>query len=742
MLCTQKTNHSSDSSRVFLGRTLPSLLDEGCDRDPNADAFYQWTGTGWRSLSNQAFRANVEATALGLLSLGLEQGDRIALLMHSDINFCTVDLGCLLANLVDVPIDLTQTLEHILFELQHSEAKVLVISNVDLLTQILPYLQDTPALQYILVVDVPADWQQTRSGWMADSSSSDGHSLDLRSTATALETACLDIPMLLHPTQGKQFHPPLPPRTLPQCIQALSLAEVQAQGRAIYSTSQLQQLRADLTPDRLATIVYIPDAVGQMQGVMLTHENLATNALAAFAALPELGRGAQEVVLSFLPLNHVLARALLYGHINYGHSIYFSNPNRVLRHLQEVRPTVLVTVPLLLEKIYSKVVEKGSKWTKCQNLWEFLQLVFTQAIFNWSLQLAHQYEVGRSPKGLYALLLKLADRLVLSKWRSLFGDRLKYLICGGAALKAELANVFAAVGIPIMHGYGLTQASAVVCCNRGALNRAGTVGLPIAGVEVAIAEDSEILVRGASVTPGYYKNPEATQAMIDPAGWLHTGDLGAFTQEGFLKITGLKKALFKLSTGKYIAPYPIEERLKQSPLVTHSVVVGADRKFCAVLIAPNLEALHHHAQVIGFDLTDEELLQHPCTLALYQSLVDAANCHLPYWAIVKRFRLINADFTVENALLTPMQTIDRVRVSEVFASDIEALYRDDASRRDPSSEASIPSADAVACPTAPAATCPAFARSLNPRLTTLNAIAPLMLYTNWAVTHLQSAIAG
>lgn len=762
------------TGELTLGRTIPSLLDEACDRAPNACAFNQWSETGWQPLSNQEFHTQAEALAVGLLKLGLKKGDRVAFLMHSDLNFCISDMACLLAGLVDVPIDLTQTLEHIIFVLGHSEAKVLVISNLDLLTQITPYLWEVPTLQYILAAEVSADWQQVHSQWLVGKregneggedrgdGEDEGAIQNLKSNIQnsefsegereeVPETACLVLPMALHPA-----HPDHPRSLVPQCIQLLALQDVRQAGMGI-TPEVVEQLRTGLHAQDLATIVYIPDEAGQMEGVMLTHENLSANALASFSGIPGLQKGDREVVLSFLPLNHVLARVMVYGHINYGHTIYFSNANRVVKHFKEIRPTILTTVPLLLEKIYSKILEKGlrqPKWVKLRDyrqdkkleaipevkifsrtstfplfsflqtfkvylqfliaFWHSLQTAFAQFLFQWALNLVHRYELGVQPRGIYAGLLMLADWFVLRHWREVFGGRIKYLICGGAALKAELANAFAATGIRILHGYGLTQASAVVCCNRGKLNRAGTVGVPIPGMEVAIAEDNEILIRGPCVTPGYYKNPAATESLL-AAGWLHTGDLGTFTEAGFLKITGLKKALFKLSTGKYIAPQPIEQRVTQSPFVAQAVVVGAEQKTCAMLIVPHLEALHRYALDVGLDLPLADLLRHPSILALYQSIMNAANCHLPYWAIAKHFRLITTPLTVENGLLTDIGQINRAKVAEVFAAEIAALYREDGTRKRDGELRGEPSLSGLS---GFDSTCPTIAQSLNPRLTT------------------------
>ncbi|MCL6436089.1 MAG: AMP-binding protein [Leptolyngbyaceae cyanobacterium HOT.MB2.61] len=709
MVWIEKTYQAPpDVEAAVLGKTLPLLLDEGCDRTPNPQAFNQWTDKGWKGVSNREFQSSVEALALGLLALGLEKGDRIALLMHSDINFCLADMASLLAGFVNVPIDLTQTLEHIIFVIQHSEAKTLIISNQDLLEQIAPYLKDTSSLQHIIVAEVSSNWQAEKKSTPSIARA------NIQTIEATPESTCLDIPMILHPAHPDHSH-----SQLPQGIQVFSLDEIRHQGQGQISEERSRQLRADLSPQQLATIIYIPDEAGQLQGVMLTHENLSANAQASFAHITDLQRGEKERVLSFLPLNHVLARCMIYGHINYSHSIYFSNPNRVMKHLKEVRPTILTTVPLLLEKTYSKILEKGNKLN-----------LLGRILFHWALRLARRYELGQQPKGLYALMLKLADWLVLSKWRDVFGGQLKYLICGGAALKAEIANALGAAGIVAMHGYGLTQASAVVCFNRGPLNRAGTVGVPVAGIEVAIAEDQEILLRGPYITQGYYKNPAATKALIDDQGWLHTGDLGTFTDEGFLKITGLKKSLFKLSTGKYIAPKPIEQRLKQSPLVAQAAIVGAEQKYCGALIFPNLEALHSYALETGIDLSPDALLKHPCIISLYRALVEAANCHLPYWAAVKRFQLINASLGVENELLKPSGEINRVRINEVFAQEIKALFKDE-TRKDESAQGReetelIPES---VCPPIPISTCPTYARSLNPRLTALS----LLVISHWSL---------
>lgn len=689
------------SGNLTLGRTLPSLLDEACDRHPNLQAFNQWTDAGWKPLSNVEFRHIAEELGSGLLDTGLQRGDRVALLLHSDVNFCIADMACLLTGLVNVPIDLTQNLEHIVYILQHSEAEALIVSNLDLLYQIVPYLWDTPNLKTIVVVDVSSDWQEKRSELLACQLHSDEDgAISHESNVEIPAAACLCIPMLLCQGRIDRACP-----QLPQCVQVFSLLEIRARGQSPQLADQHKHLRSLLEPKAIATIIYIPAVTGELQGVVLTHENLSANALAAFTGMINLGFSDREVVLSFLPLNHVFARALIYGHINYGHSIFFTNPNRVQKHLKEVRPTILATVPLLLEKAHSKLLERGkdtrTKNTKeqkfrlnlslvrhplmpFQSLWRFLsgcvpplRSNFTQKTFNWSLGLAKRYELGKKPQGLYAIQLAIADKLVYPHWRAIFGGRLKFLLTGGAALKAEIANQFAAAGIGILQGYGLTESGSVICVNRGEFNQAGTVGVPLAGVEIAIAYDGEILVRAPFVTAGFYKNPTATRQILDDEHWLHTGDLGEFTSAGLLKITGCKKNLFKLSTGKYVTPQPLEKILKQSPLVEEAIAIGGQRKFCAMLIFPNLKNLRDRAKEIGeiaLELPLEQLFQHPQIVALYQNLVDAANQPLPPWSSVKRFKLLHATLAAKSEILSSSHTINRAQVNVTFAAEIDDLY--------------------------------------------------------------------
>lgn len=687
---------------VALGRTLPSLLDEVRDRNPNAKALNQWRSGGWQPLSTEEFCVAAEELALGLQRLTLAKGDRVALLMHSDVPFCIADMGCLLAGLVDVPIDLTETIEHILYILHHSEARALIVSDLNLLKQISPYLHQVPALESVIVAQVPEDWPQVRSQFRLSYQNPDapngfviGH--------LSKESGRLQVPSLF----GGQVHSEPVAARFPSQIHLWSMAEVRGRGRRSLSDEMLQQLRDAIAPQDLATILYIAGPASQPRGVMLTHENISGDILAAFSSHPTVGRGAEEVVLSFLPLTHIFARAFLYGHLNYGHSLYFSSPSRVARHFQSVKPTVVITVPRLLEKVYSRIVDKGQRLKG----WK-------RGIFDWALGLAQRHQVGCVPSVWEAWQLQLADRLVFRHWRAGFGGRLKTIISGGAALRADVANSLSAAGIPLSQGYGLTETSAVLCYTRGYYDRAGTVGVPIPGVQIALAMDGEILVNAPYVMVGYYKDPEATRAAIDEAGWLRTGDLGTVTKDGLLQVTGCKKSLFKLSTGKYVAPLPLEAQLRQSPLVSGAIAVGDRQKFCAMLIAPHWPELRSRLQSIGLEPVERltaELLQHPCITALYQVLVDEANCHLPYWATVRQFRLLDPA-TSKTLIWEQLQRFEiRQQLLQDLAPEIEALYRNQGRVSETAELDSPPSSgsDEMPCGDIPAATCPTFAQSLT-----------------------------
>ena len=611
-----------NSGTAIRGKTLPEILYSAVDKYTNPKAFNQPAGGDWTPLSLADFRTQAEEIALGLLDMGLERGDHVAFFMESDTYFCLADMGCLVAGLVDVPIYLSHAPEQIRFVIDHSESKVLVVQNAERLRQIESILADLPDVKQIILAESDAE---------------------------------ADLP------------------DLPDHMTLTTLEGVRERGRNATTdqAGDIAELRSQIDPQDLATIIYTSGTTGQPKGVMLSHENISYDALTAFSGLKDYQSGSDgEVALSFLPLTHVFARALHYGFVSRGTSVYFIHPDNLVEALPKVQPTVFASVPRLLEKVYAGIQEKIMQMTGLR-----------RSIGTWSLGIARQYELGTEPSVLYDIKRSVADALVFSKWRDALGGQLRYVIVGGAALSADLANIFAAAGITALQGYGLTETSPVIAFNRPERNRAGTVGEPMPGVEVMIADDGEILTRGPHVMQGYFKAPDKTDDVINEDGWFHTGDIGKFTDDGFLRITDRKKDLFKLSTGKYVMPQPIENKLGAEPIVEQAVVVGSDRKFCAALIFPAEEALRTRAEAQGIDVDRPlaDLLRDPGVRTMYQELVDKANEGMDHWSTVKRFALVPHALTIESGLLTPTMKVKRPQVRSTFQKEIDALY-DEADR--------------------------------------------------------------
>lgn len=668
---------SAHQGQLVLGQTLPALLAQACQTIPNPQALNQWHHHQWHSLANTALQQDAEVIALGLQGLGLQYGDRLPLVMQSDSTFCRVDWGCLLAGIVDVPIDLTQTIENIFFILRHTQAQAMVVSNVDLLQQLSPYLWQAPTLTQMIVAEVPEDWSCIRQHLCHQ-----GQSLP----SLPVPQGCLHVPQCLGAAAETTSAWGVPPR-----IQLWSLEEVRVRGRQEWTEVAGNGLRRAIAPQDTATILYIASATQRPKGVVLSHENITANVIAAFSSYPHLRRGPTEVALMFLPLTHIFARVFLYGHLAYGHTVYLSDPNHLFKHLRTVRPTLMITVPRLVDKVYERLRDQGQQLRGVD-----------RAVFDWAWTLTQRFVVGSPPQGLYALQLQLADRLVFARWRAYFGDRLTALISGGAALRAELVNGFTAAGLPVLQGYGLTETSGVVCYTRGSANRAGTVGKPIPGVDIRLASDGEILIKAPFVTAGYYRDPDETRTVLDADGWLHTGDLGSLDADGFLTITGVKKPLFKLSTGKYVSSGPLEQGVMTSPLVDYAVAVGVNQKFCGMLIVPQLDALQAIAQAAGIDSQSPHWWLHPALVAHYQALIVSANCHLPYWSTVRQFRLLDPHHTprpsITNGGRRPDGQLHRPWVEAHLVAAIQDLYTDGATGAMAAVWSLQDSATPVACP--------------------------------------------
>lgn len=619
---TSATRYVKGEGLPVLGKTLPDLLYEALDRFDNKQMFNRRQGEDWETLSMDDFRQQAEALALGLLDLGLNKGDRVALYMDSDTNFCVADMGCLIGGLIDVPIYLNQSPGTNEFILRHSGARALFVSSLTRLHDIDELLAEAPEIRTVIVAE---------------------------------------------PEEDQKLTP------LPEGVQWLSMDKVRARGDLIKSkdTGLISRMLGLIQPSDLASIVYTSGTTGEPKGVMLTHENISSNAMTAYAELGNIKGGEKgEIVISFLPLSHIFARTLWYGVLGYALTIYFTTPDSLGEDLKRVRPTLFATVPRVLEKVYGRILEKITTITG-----------FKKKLVNWSLDVAADYEIGKKPAGGKRLQLKVANSLVFRKWRAALGGRIKYVISGGAALNGELTNLFGAAGVNILQGYGLTETSPVISFNRPDRNRASTVGEVLPGNEVSLAEDGEILTRGPHVMKGYYKNDKKTAEAIDQEGWFHTGDVGELSEDGFLKITDRKKDLFKLSTGKYVMPQPLENRLGSHPLIEQAVVVGPGQKYCAALLFVEQDSLRIFAGSRGLnaEIPFDRLIHHPKIVNRYKELVELANEGMDHWSTIKHFRLMTDHLTIENGLLTPTLKIKRRLVQEQFSDAIEALYEDSSS---------------------------------------------------------------
>jgi long-chain acyl-CoA synthetase len=418
-------------------------------------------------------------------------------------------------------------------------------------------------------------------------------------------------------------------------------------------------------PEDLATIIYTSGTTGEPKGVMLTHNNFISNVLAISSGLPI---SASDTALSVLPLSHIFERTGFYVFCYCGVSVYYAASfDQVGENLREVRPTVMTAVPRLFEKVYHRIVKKGMS----EKGWK--RKVFTRALAV-GQRYAELVDKGQRIPRTLKLQQNVANRLVFSKWREGVGGRLRYFVSGGAPLSPALSYSFLAAGIPILQGYGATE-TCIVTANRPESNHVGSVGTPFSGIEIKIAEDGEILIRGANVMRGYYGHPEESEAALQD-GWFRSGDVGHLDDRGRLYITDRKKDLFKLSNGKYIAPQLIESLLKQSEFVSQVVVIGTGRKQPAALIVPEWEALTQELKAAGEKYPEdrEELSKFPAAIKLVQRDVVELTKELADYERIRRVALLPEEFTIDRGELTPTLKVKRRVIDDKFDDVIEELY--------------------------------------------------------------------
>jgi long-chain acyl-CoA synthetase len=604
---------SSGGPRNTPPGTLTRLFFDAIARHDKPDALQVKVNGTYQPISSRTLAERVRRVALGLTELGVKSGDRVGILSENRPEWAIADYACLTACLADVPLYPNLPGEQAAYILRDSGAVALFVSNADQAAKVADVRGTCPALRTVI-------------------------------TFAADRHAGAD----------------------------LTLAEVEAKGAAVDNGTRAAEYRERalaVKPDDVATLIYTSGTTGEPKGVMLTHDNLYSNVMASTLAIPFEGK---DVGLSFLPLSHIFER--MAGHylmFHVGCSIaYAESIDTVPQDLVIVRPTLVLSVPRLYEKMYARVLDSALSGGSVK-----------KRIFFWARGVAERWAdvklAGGEPAGLLALQYRLAQKLVFSKLKARTGGQLRYFVSGGAPLAPEINKFFYAAGLVILEGYGLTETSPVIAVNTPDAFRIGTVGRPVAGVEVTIAPDGEILSRGPNVMKGYYNRPDATRDAIDGDGWFHTGDIGEL-RDGFLAITDRKKDIIVTAGGKNIAPQPIENAIKTNKYVSQAVLIGDKRKFPSVLVVPNWDQLEKYAGYKGLQGTSRsELLAAPVIRAKMEKEVFGALHGLARYEMPKKLALLEHDFSVERGELTPTLKVKRRVIDKVYKRQIDELYADE-----------------------------------------------------------------
>lgn len=563
----------------------------------------------WKTYSTKQVADTVNQLSAGLVSLGVkandftpESSDKIAIISNNRPEWVFTDLAVQQVGGILVPVYPTTNPNELAFILNDAAVKFIFVSSEDLLLKVQSIIDKVPSIQGIYTFDTIAGAKH----W---------------TEVTALATDAL-------------------------------LEEVEA-------------IKQSVPAEQLATIIYTSGTTGTPKGVMLSHSNIYTNVQFSKKSFP-FNDAPESKVLSFLPLNHIFEKTCTYIYLYSGISIYYAESLETIGdNLKEIKPNGFTTVPRLLEKVFEKIMAKGSELTGTK-----------RKLFFWAVDLAEKYDNRVSGGAWYNLQLAIANKLIFSKWREALGGNISFIITGGAACQVKLLRIFNAAGVPVYEGYGPTENSPVICVNRQEKGgtKFGTVGPPIEGIQVKLAEDGEIMVTGPCVMKGYYKRHDLTaETMKDE--WLLTGDIGVWDEGKFLKITDRKKELFKTSGGKYVAPQPIENKLKESPFVEQVMVVGSERKFVGALIVPSFATLKEWMREKGIPYTtNEDVIHHPKVLELYRELVESFNKFFNHVEQIKKFELLPREWTVDTGEMTPKLSLKRKVVNEKFKDAIERIY--------------------------------------------------------------------
>jgi long-chain acyl-CoA synthetase len=604
---------SSGGPRGSEPGTLTRLFFDALSRHDKPDALQVKVKGVYQPISSRTLGDRVRRVALGLQELGIQPGDRVGILSENRPEWAIADYACLTASLTDVPLYPNLPPDQACYILRDSGAVAVFVSDEKQAAKIAAARASVPSLRHVI-------------------------------TFAATPHADADF----------------------------TLAEVEARGAAVDDEARRTRYRDHalaVKPDDLATLIYTSGTTGEPKGVMLTHDNLYSNTMTAAVQIPFAGK---DVCLSFLPLSHIFER--MAGHylmLHVGCSIaYAESMDTVPVDMQIVRPTIVLSVPRLYEKMYARVLENALSGGAIK-----------KRIFFWARGVAEKWAdeklAGGTPRGLLALKYGVAQRLVFSKLQARTGGRLRYFVSGGAPLAPDINKFFYAAGLVILEGYGLTETSPVIAVNVPSAFRIGTVGKVFPGVEVMIAPDGEICARGPNIMKGYFNKPEATHEAIDADGWFHTGDIGEL-RDGFLAITDRKKDIIVTAGGKKIAPQPIENTLKTNKYVSQAVVIGDKRKFPVVLVVPNWEQMEKWAKIKNLLWTDRsQLLAMPIVHAKMEKEVFGKLQGLAKFEMPKKVALLEHDFSIERGELTPTLKVKRRVIDKSYRDVIDRLYQDE-----------------------------------------------------------------
>ncbi len=617
-----------------MNDTVVRRFLDTADRLQNKVAVSTCRNGRWMDLQWKDYLEMVQSFAAGLRALGVQPGDRVAILAQTRLEWAAFDLATLGLGAVTVPIYPSSTATEVQFILQDSEAKVLVIESQGAWSKFKASIQAQSA-------HLPAQ--------SANSAASDEK---LGANLQAL--VCLEVGKSTNSEARSQL-------SLEQFIQG-GVAIRQSQPNFFVEAAQ------KLNVDQMATIIYTSGTTGRPKGVVHTHQQILSEVVEAF---PLLGVSSQDVALTFLPFAHVLGRIEIWGQAVVGHRIaYAESIERIKDNLMQVKPTVMIGVPRIFEKIHAGIQAQADISP------------IRRKTFDWALAVGR--EVSRCKQEKRSVSLQTAaqylaaQRLVFQALQDRLGGRLRFAVCGGAPLSREIAEFFHAAGLLILEGYGLTETTAAICVNTPFDYKFGTVGKPVGEVKIKIAEDGEILVKSKKVMKEYYKNPEATAEVFD-GEWFKTGDIGELTDSGHLKITDRKKDLIKTAGGKYVAPQRLESLLKLSPFISNAHIHGDQRKYCVALLTVAEDHLRRWANEQNLQAQQsvhllEEMIEHPKVKDLFRRAVAEANAQLASFESIKNFALLARDFSIESGELTPSLKVKRKIVDERYRDLIDSLY--------------------------------------------------------------------